>query len=81
MAPPHSRRSSSSSSHHGAFQPAVPVEESAFDFANAFWSFSGRRGSSPSGTDDGREGYEALMNRMKLGTKTLEDLKLLYRER
>ena len=82
MPPPHSRRSSSSSSHNGgAFQPAVAVEESAFDFANAFWSFSGRRGATPSTVDDGKEGYDALMGRMKLGSRTLEDLKGLFRER
>ncbi|KAM0750358.1 hypothetical protein T439DRAFT_326327 [Meredithblackwellia eburnea MCA 4105] len=84
-APSHSRRSSSGSSHHGAsgnFQPQPVHEDSSFDFANAFWSFSGKRSqTNTSPADEGREGYEALMNRMKVGSKTLEDLRSLFKER
>lgn len=84
MAPTHSRKSSSSSSRGGAFQPPVqPPDESVFAFANAFWSFSGKKGSASGSAlvDDGREGYETLMSRMKLGSKTLEEMRALFKER
>ncbi|KAI5481079.1 hypothetical protein MNV49_006265 [Pseudohyphozyma bogoriensis] len=84
MRPSHSRRSSSNSQRNNnsdAWQPERPQES---DWCNSFWSFAGRRpGSSddPKAYYDGREGYDALMGRMKAGTKTMEDLRALFKER
>lgn len=85
---PHSRSASASSSrsHHpdGAYrEPAAPTA-GEFDFCNAFWVFPGikpQHGEGPDKADWGKEGVEALLGRMKMGTRTLDDLKTLFKDR
>lgn len=78
MGPPpsHSRRSSGASAKGDAYQPPIPQDDA---FCNNFWS--GRNGQGATSTFEGKEGFEMLMSRMKAGTKTLEDLRSLFKER
>lgn len=64
----------------GAFTP--PVEAMDPSFCNNFWSQADKRplpGSDPA--EQGREGYDNLMNRMKSGSKTLEEMRSFLKER
>lgn len=88
-----SRRSSSSHSRHsssgagaGAFEPETHSTDADYDFCNAYWVTAGRRprgGSTKEGDEEdwGKEGYETVMTRMKMGTKALEELKQFYKDR
>ena len=75
----HSRGSSTGSS--GAFQ-AEQREVLSHSFCNHFWSHAEKRalpGSDPA--ELGKEGYDALMARMREGTRTLEEMRTVYKER
>jgi hypothetical protein len=51
-----------------------------YDFCNAYWVTTGRR--RQAGEEDwGKEGYETILGRMRMGTKTLEDLRGVFKDR
>ncbi|GAA5833052.1 hypothetical protein JCM11251_006496 [Rhodosporidiobolus azoricus] len=91
----HGRSTSASSSHHGgregiegAYVPPVHSSDADFDFCNAFWLTparsrinGNREGDEGEEKDWGKEGYETLMSRVKTGTRGLEELRGVLKER
>lgn len=81
------RRGSASSSKStgggGAYAPPVSTAESDFDFCNAFWVFPGMKAAQGEGDkgDWGKEGYEVVLQRMRTGTKTMDDLRQMFKDR
>lgn len=92
--PPHSRSASASSSRShaqvqaytpdGTYRPPASNPAGEFDFCNAFWVFPGVKPLHHEGQDKadwGREGVEALLGRMRMGTRTLDELRGLFKDR
>ena len=79
----HSRGSSGGSNHASSGQfHAEQRETLSHSFCNHFWSHAEKRalpGSDPA--ELGKEGYDALMLRMREGTRTLEEMRTVYKER
>lgn len=81
-----SRPSSRGSSHGGTLDAHEQQQlslERAYDFCNAYWTRSQRRRAA-NGEDEmdwGEEGFRTLTGRMKMGTRTLEELRALLKER
>ncbi|SCV74839.1 BQ2448_7868 [Microbotryum intermedium] len=73
------------SNHELPFTPSTRSQESDLDFCNAFWSSGLRKrttnGTSEEAEDWGRQGVEVVWNRMKGGTKVLEDMRGWLKER
>jgi len=86
---PPSRPHSTHSTHsEGTYQPpsSSTQGESDYDFCNSFWVTPQRsrrdgRDSDSEEKDWGREGYECLMSRVKAGSKVLDDLRGVLKER
>ncbi|KAM0786278.1 hypothetical protein ACM66B_001758 [Microbotryomycetes sp. NB124-2] len=83
-AQPHSRGSI------GVYEPTRQTSTysngAEYDFCNAFWGQGAQQrthGATRDGDEDdwGRAAYETVLQRIKNGTKVLEDLKLFYKER
>lgn len=78
-------RSRSQSATGGAFHPdEEPPTKSDYNFCNAFWTNHNAVLRAEPGAFGGelvKEGYENLMGRMKMGTRTVEDLRTVFRER
>lgn len=75
----HARRSSSSTSLGSSFQPEQHLLEADYDFCNAYWSTAQRRRDEVE--DWGEQGYKTVLNRVKMGNKTLDELRSLFKDR
>lgn len=75
--------SSSKSAGGGAYTAPVSSSEADFDFCNAFWVFPGMKAAQGEGEkgDWGKEGYDVVLQRMKTGTKTMDDLRQMFKDR
>lgn len=61
-----------------------PRSEDSFCFANSFWATADKKRPLEGnlvGIEIAKDGYDTLMNRMKAGTRTIEELRGVYRER
>jgi len=86
---PHSRSASASSSRsigagEGVYREPGQAAAGEFDFCNAFWVFPAakpQQADSQDKADWGRQGVEALLGRMRVGTKTLDELRAMFKDR
>ncbi|GAA5894310.1 hypothetical protein JCM6882_007627 [Rhodosporidiobolus microsporus] len=72
----------------GAYVPPVHSSDADFDFCNAFWLTpqrsrlnGGREGDEGEEKDWGKEGYETLLARVRSGSRGLEELRGVLKER